>query len=503
MGRRRKTKKKKRTRKRGGKIPAKEPPKIGEAESDVAEITQNQLLQQQQPQQQQQELLNEPLFTGRRITPEEREQDRQARLAGQRLERRRRTRNRRRRGREGRRRTRRQQPPPNMANFFEEINEEKEDVGEETKTSDEEMPQEGGMGGFDNNDILIIHRIIALHHAGVSWNNIMKLMRGEYGNYYGPLTMMTRSVFNELLRSKREEYGFGGGLEGSTDYDNFIRHDVPFTSHQAARTFYLRHKSGRHALGRDFSRGYDAHGNYDIRRAGKYYKDRQKELEKIKKELIEIGVEIGKLKEKMKPVNGRIKDYADLAPKQRNLLSRKKKLETKMSELLDASSNAERREEINIEVKKILDEQLKKCPENVEKALETYPTCMICMENFKEDEWNKVMICGPNGHPFHDTCILQWLNNQNNPPCPICKQPWFGEPVPVRRNNIRRTQVAPAPAQIPDPPGFRERLRRVRDNIRNGARRLPERIRRQLREHRRRRLFNRDQQTGCVLQGGN
>ena len=542
MGRRRKTKKKKR--RRGGKIPAKEPPKIGEAESDVAEITQDQLLQQpqQQPQQQQQqELLNEPLFTGRRITPEEREQDRQARLAGQRLERRRRTRNRRRRGREGRRRTRRQQPPPNMANFFEEINEgqeedmehianlianeineqtngnliqqqneEKENVEEETKTSDEEMPQEGGMGGFDNNDILIIHRIIALHHAGVSWTDIRDLMRGDYGNYYGPLTMMTRSVFNELLRSKREEYGFGGGLEGTAEYDIFIR-DASFLEHQAARSFYLRHKSGRHSLGRDFSRGYDAEGRYDIRRAGKYYINRQKELKKIKKELIEIGVEIGKLKEKMKPVNGRIKDYADLAPKQRKLHSRKKKLEYRLSELLDASSNAERREEINIEVKKILDEQLKKCTENIEKAIENYPTCMICMENFKEDEWNKVMICGPNGHPFHDTCILQWLNNQNNPPCPICKQPWFGDPVPVRRNNIRRTQVAPAPvqgvvqvpAQIPDPPGFRERLRRVRDNIRNGAMRLPERIRRQLREHRRRRMFNRDQQTGCVLQGGN
>ena len=58
---------------------------------------------------------------------------------------------------------------------------------------------------------------------------------------------------------------------------------------------------------------------------------------------------------------------------------------------------------------------------------------------------------------------------------------------------------APAPAQIPDPPGFRERLRRVRDNIRNGAMRLPERIRRQLTEHRRRRR----RQNRCVLQGGN
>ena len=482
MGRRRKTKKKKRTRKRGGKIPAKEPPKIGEAESDVAEITRDQLLQQQQ-QPQQQELLNEPLFTGRQITPQENEDARRRRLAGRRWTRR----QARRRRRQARRRTQRQQQ-----------NEE-----EETKTSDEEMPQEGGMlrYNFDNNEILIVNRIIALHHAGVSWTDIRDLMRGDYGNYYGQLAMMTRSVFNELLRSKREEYGFGGGLEGSADYDIFIR-DASFLEHQAARSFYLRHKSGRHTLGRDFSRGYDAEGRYDIRRAGKYYKDRQKELEKIKKELIEIGVEIGKLKEKMKPVNGRIKDYADLAPKQRNLLSRKKKLETMMTELLDASSNAERREEINIEVKKILDEQLKKCPENIEKAIETYPTCMICMENFKEDEWNKVMICGPNGHPFHDTCILQWLNNQNNPPCPICKQPWFGKPVPVRRNNIRRTQVAPAPVQIPDPPGFRERLRRVRDNIRNGAMQLPERIRRQLREHRRRRQQG-EGQGRCVLQGGN
>ena len=94
------------------------------------------------------------------------------------------------------------------------------------------------------------------------------------------------------------------------------------------------------------------------------------------------------------------------------------------------------------------------------------------------------------------------MNNQNNPLCPICKQPWFGDPVPVRRNNIRRTQVAPAPAQIPDPPGFRERLRRVRDNIRNGAMRLPERIRRQLREHRRRRQQG-EGRGRCVLQGGN
>ena len=128
-----------------------------------------------------------------------------------------------------------------------------------------------------------------------------------------------------------------------------------------------------------------------------------------------------------------------------------KKLETKMSDLLDASNSAEKMEEINIEVKKILDEQIKKCPENVEKAIENYPTCMICMENFKEDDWDKVMICGPNGHPFHDTCILQWLNNQNNPLCPICKQPWFGDPVPVpvRRNNIRRTQVMPLRRPIP------------------------------------------------------
>ena len=143
------------------------------------------------------------------------------------------------------------------------------------------MPQEGGMlrHNFDNNEILIVNRILALHHAGVSWYDIRELMRGDYGNYYGKLAMMTRSVFNELLRSKREEYGFNGGLEGSAEYDIFIR-DAPFLMHQAARRFYLRHKSGRHTLGQDFSRGYDAEGRYDIRRAGKYYEDRQKELKK-------------------------------------------------------------------------------------------------------------------------------------------------------------------------------------------------------------------------------
>jgi hypothetical protein len=76
--------------------------------------------------------------------------------------------------------------------------------------------------------------------------------------------------------------------------------------------------------------------------------------------------------------------------------------------------------------------------------------------------------------------------------------PWFDKPVPVRRNNIRRTQVAPAPTQVPDPPGFRERLRRIR----SGLIRIPERVMRELREHRRRRAAA-EQQTRCVLQGGN
>lgn len=481
MGRRRKTKKKKKrkTRKKGGKIPVKEPLKIGETESDVAETTRNQLQQQQQ---QQQQLLNEPLFTGRQLTPEERAEDRRARLAG-RERRRRRTRQRRR--RQGRRRTRRQQQ-----------NEEKEDVEEETKTSgDEEMPQEGG-GGFDNHDILIIHRMIALHHAGVGWYNIMRMMDGDYdGNNHEKLTEMNTSVFNELLKSIREEYGFGGGLEGSTDYDNFIRNEVPHASHHGARLYYIRYKSLRS------SRGFNGtQTELCVRELENIMINRQKELDKIKKELIEIGVEIGKLKEKKKSAPRNALISADLEI----MRKRKKKLEINMSKLIGASNNADKMEEINIEVKKILDEQLKKCPENVQKAIENFPTCMICMENFDEEGWNKVMICGPNGHPFHDMCILQWLNNQDNPLCPICKMPWFGKRVPVSRNNRRSSRVAPAPApaQVPEPPGFRERLRRVRDNIRNGATRLPERIRRQLREHRRRRQQD-EGQGRCVLQGGN
>jgi hypothetical protein len=361
------------------------------------------------------------------------------------------------------------------------------------------MPQEGG-GGFDNNDILIIHRMIALHHAGVGWYNIMRMMDGDYdGNNHEKLTEMNTSVFNELLKSIREEYGFGGGLEGSTDYDNFIRNEVPHASHHGARLYYIRYKSLRS------SRGFNgAQTEYGLRELENIMINRQKELDKIKKELIEIGVEIGKLKEKKKSAPRNALISADLEI----MRKRKKKLEINMSKLIGASNNADKMEEINIEVKKILDEQLKKCPENVQKAIENFPTCMICMENFDEEGWNKVMICGPNGHPFHDMCILQWLNNQDNPLCPICKMPWFGKRVPVSRNNRRSSRVAPAPApapapaQVPEPPGFRERLRRVRDNIRNGATRLPERIRRQLREHRGRRQQD-EEQGRCVLQGGN
>ena len=324
MGRRRKTKKKKKrkTRKKGGKIPVKEPLKIGETESDVAETTRNQLLQQQQ---QQQQLLNEPLFTGRQLTPEERAEDRRARLAG-RERRRRRTRQRRR--RQGRRRTGRQQQ-----------NEEKEDVEEETKTSgDEEMPQEGG-GGFDNNDILIIHRMIALHHAGVGWYNIMRMMDGDYdGNNHEKLTEMNTSVFNELLKSIREEYGFGGGLEGSTDYDNFIRNEVPHASHHGARLYYIRYKSLRS------SRGFNgAQTEYGLRELENIMINRQKELDKIKKELIEIGVEIGKLKEKKKSAPRNALISADLEI----MRKRKKKLEINMSKLIGASNNADKMEEIN------------------------------------------------------------------------------------------------------------------------------------------------------------
>ncbi len=42
--------------------------------------------------------------------------------------------------------------------------------------------------------------------------------------------------------------------------------------------------------------------------------------------------------------------------------------------------------------------------------------CIICMENFSENELVKQLSCG---HIFHEDCINQWLEQQKN--CPFCK----------------------------------------------------------------------------------
>lgn len=43
--------------------------------------------------------------------------------------------------------------------------------------------------------------------------------------------------------------------------------------------------------------------------------------------------------------------------------------------------------------------------------------CMICMDEFKDQEKVKQIKCG---HIFHKECLVQWILNQNN--CPICNK---------------------------------------------------------------------------------
>ncbi len=44
-------------------------------------------------------------------------------------------------------------------------------------------------------------------------------------------------------------------------------------------------------------------------------------------------------------------------------------------------------------------------------------SCIICMENFCENELVKKLFCG---HIFHKDCIEKWLSNQKT--CPFCKE---------------------------------------------------------------------------------
>ena len=60
----------------------------------------------------------------------------------------------------------------------------------------------------------------------------------------------------------------------------------------------------------------------------------------------------------------------------------------------------------------------KKYLNNLEKFGEEYAKkCVICMENYKENDEVETLPCF---HIFHKNCIEQWFNNNNNN-CPICK----------------------------------------------------------------------------------
>ena len=60
----------------------------------------------------------------------------------------------------------------------------------------------------------------------------------------------------------------------------------------------------------------------------------------------------------------------------------------------------------------------KKYLDNLEKSGEEYvKKCVICMENYKENDEVETLPCF---HIFHNNCIEEWFNNNNNT-CPICK----------------------------------------------------------------------------------
>jgi hypothetical protein len=60
----------------------------------------------------------------------------------------------------------------------------------------------------------------------------------------------------------------------------------------------------------------------------------------------------------------------------------------------------------NLSVKKI--RNIEKNPENV---------CPICIDEFKENEYQKTLNCN---HCFHKKCINRWLKKQKH--CPLCRK---------------------------------------------------------------------------------
>ena len=71
----------------------------------------------------------------------------------------------------------------------------------------------------------------------------------------------------------------------------------------------------------------------------------------------------------------------------------------------------------------------KKYLSNLEKFGEEYAKrCVICMDNYKENDEVETLPCF---HIFHKNCIEQWFNNNNNN-CPICKNDITNEGANLR-----------------------------------------------------------------------
>ena len=55
-----------------------------------------------------------------------------------------------------------------------------------------------------------------------------------------------------------------------------------------------------------------------------------------------------------------------------------------------------------------------------------YTSCVICSDEFKNEEYVSVLSCG---HVFHPSCISEWGHYKSE--CPLCKQP-----IPTEKENL-------------------------------------------------------------------
>ena len=58
------------------------------------------------------------------------------------------------------------------------------------------------------------------------------------------------------------------------------------------------------------------------------------------------------------------------------------------------------------------------------KKEEEHLMCNICLEQFKENEYKRIVECG---HNFHKRCIDKWINKYNNFTCPLCRTDLFAK----------------------------------------------------------------------------